>query len=43
MKVAKKKRIKHRLPMEVVNLLRTKHGVLKSKKDYNRKNEKELY
>lgn len=42
MKVNKKVRIRHRLPMEVVQLLRTKHGVLKSKKTYNRKNKKKV-
>jgi hypothetical protein len=36
----KRKKIRHRLPEEVVHILRHRGGVIKSKKDYNRKEEK---
>lgn len=38
--ILKKVKIKHRLPAEVVQILRSRGSVLKSKKDYNRKQEK---
>lgn len=37
-----KVKIKHRLPMEVVKLLRSRGSVVKSKKDYNRQREKKV-
>lgn len=36
----KRKKVQHRLPEEVVHILRHRGGAIKSKKDYNRKEEK---
>lgn len=35
-------KIRHRLPMEVVHLLKNRGSVVRSKKDYDRKREKQI-